>query len=681
MRKNAFSFAALGAMLALALSLAAANAQNARSWVAGNGNDAGPCTKAQPCATFARALSQTNAGGEINCVDRGEFSGGVGLTIAKSITIDCNSAQGRFSPASPQPVAILVSAASTDVVVLRGLDIDGNGISALGIDLTGGAALHIEKCVIRNFAAGGLPAGILFSPLTNSVAELLISDTRVTDNGTGTPGGAGILVRPAIASGVTKAILTRVEVRNNFFGIKADGTQAIGGVINLTVRDSVSTGNAANGIVGTGSANGAAIVMMIDRSTSSHNVAGFGVIADGPKTTIRLGGSSIAGNINGVGASNGGVLQSYGTNEISGNSNDGLAALTPIGGLTASGPIDVTADQTVIENVHVSSTSGSCITIERGVSGTVIRNSEIGPCMGNGVEGTRINGLSIFDSYIHPENPVNSGNNCCDSRDGLFLMDSSNIDVEGNVIAFGESNIEVDGLTGTNVFKGNFLLNPTGGSPRGQNFQAWSGSNSNSGITFSFNYTLTSQDPKYPYPGNPEDNVNFGHTSNSSATDNYIVGGWSPSGCGLISDTSTDTLSFLRNRIYETGQCGIGVASGTTITVDSNKIFNDNPVPNGGNTGIYVANYGGGQCGNITVTNNTSYAQTSFWANGDCGSIPDPGNNILDAAAFAVLNPFLITNPPPLIPPMPKNCAAASPWTTQTSVAGCGRPLLSAKAR
>ncbi|MBV8566125.1 MAG: hypothetical protein JO273_11795 [Methylobacteriaceae bacterium] len=59
--------------------------------------------------------------------------------------------------------------------------------------------------------------------------------------------------------------------------------------------------------------------------------AGFGVIADGRKTTIRLGGSSIAGNPTGVGVNNGGVLQSYGTNQINANSNDGIASLTPIG--------------------------------------------------------------------------------------------------------------------------------------------------------------------------------------------------------------------------------------------------------------------------------------------------------------------------------------------------------------
>ncbi|MBV8565192.1 MAG: hypothetical protein JOZ58_25495 [Acetobacteraceae bacterium] len=89
----------------------------------------------------------------------------------------------------------------------------------------------------------------------------------------------------------------------------------------------MNSSNGANGIIGTGNASGPAIVMM---STSSHNAAGFGVIADGPQTTIQVGGSSITGNINGVGVSNGGVLESYRTNQINGNSNDGIAALTPI---------------------------------------------------------------------------------------------------------------------------------------------------------------------------------------------------------------------------------------------------------------------------------------------------------------------------------------------------------------
>ncbi|MBV8566650.1 MAG: hypothetical protein JO273_14450 [Methylobacteriaceae bacterium] len=329
MRAFAVLFALGGALAVIAASSPAA-ALNARSWVASTGSDGNSCTRSSPCATFAGALAETSAGGEINCVDQGDFSNATGLSIGKSITIDCEGAQGHFGFPFVDAEAIFVNASASDVVTLRGLDIDGNNAAGIGINFNGGAALHIEKCSIRNFAATGanvLVAGIAdFAP--NS--ELFVSDTVVTNNGTGTP-GAGILIIPFVPNSTAKVTLNRVEAKGNFFGIKADGTQVSGGVIQMTVRDTVSAGNASNGIVGTGNASGPAIVMMIDHSASSHNAAGFGVIADGPKTTIRLGGSSIAGNINGVGVSNGGLLQSYGTNQINGNSNDGIASLTPIG--------------------------------------------------------------------------------------------------------------------------------------------------------------------------------------------------------------------------------------------------------------------------------------------------------------------------------------------------------------
>ncbi|MBV9635070.1 MAG: hypothetical protein JOZ40_10610, partial [Methylobacteriaceae bacterium] len=301
--------AALVAMLALALPGNSAQAQNARSWVASYGLAGNPCTRASPCQTFNGALAMTNPGGEINCIDQGEFGGS--FLIDRSVTVDCDGVQARIGVASPGAAAVVVEAGASDIVTLRGLDIDGNNVSAIGIDFAQGAALHVEKCVVRNFVGTGGSSefgGIVDFGNVNS--ELFVSDTVVTNNGTGTP-GAGILIAPAM-NVITKVTLSRLEARGNFFGIKVAGNSS-GGVIQMTIRDSVSSGNASNGIVGTGTAGGPAIIMMIDRSTSSHNAAGFGVIADGPKTTIRLGGSSIAGNINCVGVSNGGVLQSYGT--------------------------------------------------------------------------------------------------------------------------------------------------------------------------------------------------------------------------------------------------------------------------------------------------------------------------------------------------------------------------------
>jgi len=49
------------------------------------------CTRTAPCATFQAAHNAADAGGEISCIDDGNFaSGGAdGLTITKSVTIDC----------------------------------------------------------------------------------------------------------------------------------------------------------------------------------------------------------------------------------------------------------------------------------------------------------------------------------------------------------------------------------------------------------------------------------------------------------------------------------------------------------------------------------------------------------------------------------------------------------------
>ncbi|MBV8567138.1 MAG: hypothetical protein JO273_16925 [Methylobacteriaceae bacterium] len=332
MRKITLSLAALGAILTLSLSGTSVHAQLLQSWVASFGSNSNPCTRAQPCQTFTFALTKTAAGGEIKCVDQGEYGGGGATIINMSITIDCEDVEGAVLIDSFS-TGFDIAAGPSDTVTLRGLDIVGSRIGETGIFFETGGALHVEKCVIHDFVQFenfGEGWGIHIAQTAQASAEIYVSDTTIINNGSNGNGG-GILIEPSSqAGGVRKVVLNRVEVRNNLFGIKAVGGSAIG-VINMTVRDSVSTGNAINGIVGTGSANGAAIVMMIDHSAASHNIAGFGVIADGPKTTIRLVGSSIAGNPNGVGVSNGGVLQSFGTNAIMGNSNDGIASLTLVG--------------------------------------------------------------------------------------------------------------------------------------------------------------------------------------------------------------------------------------------------------------------------------------------------------------------------------------------------------------
>src|SRR5437867_2251038 len=77
---------ALAATACLVLNALPAHALNTKSWVSGAGLDTNACTRAAPCLTFAHALTQTNAGGSINCLDQADYGT---LTIDKSITIDC----------------------------------------------------------------------------------------------------------------------------------------------------------------------------------------------------------------------------------------------------------------------------------------------------------------------------------------------------------------------------------------------------------------------------------------------------------------------------------------------------------------------------------------------------------------------------------------------------------------
>ncbi len=137
--------------------------------------------------------------------------------------------------------------------------------------------------------------------------------------------------------------------------------------------------------------------------------------------------------------------------------------------------------------------------------------------------------------------------------------------VTGNVIAYGESNIEAPlGVSDLSI-DGNFLLNPRGPFPRGQNVQTWNAHH----ILVRKNYTLSSRNTRrYLYPDDQEDSINFGFGKSFKAEDNYVTGGESPSGCGIIADDGANSVEMLGNVLVDTGACGIGIASGTDQIVE-----------------------------------------------------------------------------------------------------------------
>src|SRR5213593_1486844 len=122
------------------------NAQATRTWVSGVGDDVNPCSRTAPCKTFAGAISKTAEGGEIDALDPGGFGG---VTITKSITID---GTGTFASILASLVnGIVINAAPTDVITIRGISINGfcNGIN--GINILQAKTVNVEDCVIFRF--------------------------------------------------------------------------------------------------------------------------------------------------------------------------------------------------------------------------------------------------------------------------------------------------------------------------------------------------------------------------------------------------------------------------------------------------------------------------------------------------------------------------------------------------
>ena len=305
-----------GAAVALAIlaSASPASAQATRTWVSGVGDDLNPCSRTAPCKTFAGAFTKTAAGGEINCLDPGGYGA---VSINKSLTISCPYTEGG-ALAGGNGITVNLPAAS-DVVFIRGLDIFGVNPPSNGVRFIGLGTLHIEDCTIRRFNAAN-SRGISFQP--SGAAELYISNTTIAENGNGATGG-GVLIQPT-GTGSAKVVLHNTRIRNNANnGLRVDTTANTGPGITVVVEDSEVGGND-QGIAVVTPAATATVGMMI-HSTDIVNNGGSGIIANGGTITLRVGDTSITGNVSGVTAAGGAVINSFGTNRLFGNPTVGAA--------------------------------------------------------------------------------------------------------------------------------------------------------------------------------------------------------------------------------------------------------------------------------------------------------------------------------------------------------------------
>ena len=289
--------------LVLAGGTTLAEAQATRTWVSGVGDDANPCSRTAPCKTFAGAISNTAAKGEINVLDPGGFGG---VTITKSISIIADNFLGGVLVSGTN--AIIVNAGAADTVVLRGLDINGLGTGLNGIRfLNGGRAARRELPDLRIRQEGHLrrderrdrDAGL------RQEHEDPQRDHRQRRR----------IFLARTGTGSVAATLENVRTVSNRFGVRVeDRARAI-------VRNSEASGNNTNGYI----AVGAAASLTLENSVANDNINN-GILATAAPSSASATWSSPA-TAPGSTAS-GGSIVSFGNNSVAGNGVDGAASST-----------------------------------------------------------------------------------------------------------------------------------------------------------------------------------------------------------------------------------------------------------------------------------------------------------------------------------------------------------------
>jgi hypothetical protein len=190
-----------------------APAQADRTWVSGVGDDVNPCSRTAPCMTFAGAISKTQAGGEINVLDPGGFGT---VTITKAISIISDNVEAGVLGSGTN--GIVVNVASTDRVVLDGLDIEGSGTGLDGFKVIGGGATFIRNCKIRHFAGNGV------NVVGTANARVIIENSQILFNagGLNMQGAGGAANAATIAHSIVDlngSFAVQVNGANNAIGL------------------------------------------------------------------------------------------------------------------------------------------------------------------------------------------------------------------------------------------------------------------------------------------------------------------------------------------------------------------------------------------------------------------------------------------------------------------------------
>lgn len=269
MRTSIKMFAA--ALIAVATSGAAAPIQ--RTFVASYGGDANPCNLTSPCRSFNAALSQTATGGEVIVLD----SAGYGpMTITQSASIIAPAGvYAGISVFSGDGITINGAGAK---VVLRNLTLTGLG-GANGITIAQAADVLINDCRIASFTGYGVKA------LTATRLSVHNTTVRGIQSGVVVAGDASTVNvdldrivlwsnNDALGVGASANVSLTRSLLAASAGTGAVVNDSFGNVSRFTVRNTLISDNAGNGIATTPVFASVSTLLSVVDTTITRNAIG-----------------------------------------------------------------------------------------------------------------------------------------------------------------------------------------------------------------------------------------------------------------------------------------------------------------------------------------------------------------------------------------------------------------------
>jgi hypothetical protein len=308
MSKFRFTIKVLAIATFMFATVSIAQAQASRTWVSGVGDDANPCSRTAPCKTWAGAISKTAACGEIDALDPGGFGA---VTITKSITLDGTGTMASIL--ASLTTGIIINAAATDVITIRGISINGFCNGLRGINILQAKAVNVEDCVIFRFAGNGIQS------TDNNGLKLNVRNTVIRDN---TGDGINVL---AAAAGLARVSLQTVSLNGN-----ANGLHARSGTT-VTASECIFAGNSAAGVFSDNTVAASFAVIRVHRSQMSGNATGVqaGSAAGVASSVVEISQNLIDFNTgNGVLVSTGGQVDTFTNNSTTGNGTNGCPGCT-----------------------------------------------------------------------------------------------------------------------------------------------------------------------------------------------------------------------------------------------------------------------------------------------------------------------------------------------------------------